>query len=453
MSIVAAFAVPHPPIIVAGVGRGEETAVQATIDAYRQVARAVARLAPDTVVVTSPHAPAYLDAFAICDGSELAGSMADFGDPEDALSFAVDTAFAEDVELGAHARNVYAARSAWRGREMDHACFVPLYFVAQETSAFKVVEIGLAGLPASDHFALGQVIADVARHQQKRVVFIASGDLSHELKATGPYGFVPEGPKLDAAITRAFADNDLDELFHIDPELVEKGAECGLRSFQIMAGALSDVPHTGKLLSYEGTFGVGYGVASFLVEGAEAASPAAPAESAGDPFVRLAHEAIVAYTLRRERLAIPNWVPADLRTRRAACFVSIHEEGDLRGCIGTLEPCRDSLASEVIDNAISACSRDPRFAPVRADELPLLDVNVDVLTEPEAIESARELDPARFGVIVSRGGRRGVLLPDLDGVDTVAQQVAIAKRKAGIGADEPVALERFEVTRHYDDKH
>lgn len=125
----------------------------------------------------------------------------------------------------------------------------------------------------------------------------------------------------------------------------------------------------------------------------------------------------------------------------------------MRGCIGTLEPCRDSLASEVIDNAISACARDPRFAPVRADELPLLDVNVDVLTEPEAIESASELDPARFGVIVSRGGRRGVLLPDLDGVDTVAQQVAIAKRKAGIGADEPVALERFEVTRHYDDKH
>ena len=166
----------------------------------------------------------------------------------------------------------------------------------------------------------------------------------------------------------------------------------------------------------------------------------------------MAHEAIEAYTLRRERLAIPPWVPASLRTQKAACFVSIHEAGDLRGCIGTLEPCRDSLASEIIDNAISACARDPRFAPVRPDELPSLEINVDLLTVPEAVDSVAELDPARFGVIVSRGGLRGVLLPDLDGVDTVDQQLAIAKRKAGIAPDEPVALERFEVTRHYDAK-
>ena len=451
MSLVAAFAVPHPPIIVPGVGKGEESAVQSTIDAYRAVAREVAQLAPDVIVVTSPHAPAYLDAFAICDGSSLTGTMADFGDPEDTLSFAVDTAFVEDIELGAQARGVYAARSAWRGRGMDHACFVPLFFIALEYQSFKVVEIGLSGLPSSDHFALGQVISDVARHQQKRVVVIASGDLSHKLKADGPYGYVPEGPKLDAAITHAFAENDLDSLFHIDQGLIDRGAECGLRSFQIMAGALSDTPHTGRLLSYEGTFGVGYAVAAFLVDGPEA-SVGDSAEGGRDPFVRLAHEAIEVYTLRRERLAIPPWVPASLRTQKAACFVSIHEAGDLRGCIGTLEPCRDSLASEIIDNAISACSRDPRFAPVRPDELPSLEINVDVLTVPEAVDSVAELDPARFGVIVSRGGRRGVLLPDLDGVDTVDQQLAIAKRKAGISPDEPVALERFEVTRHYDAK-
>ena len=137
-----------------------------------------------------------------------------------------------------------------------------------------------------------------------------------------------------------------------------------------------------------------------------------------------------------------------MKNLRAGAFVSIHKHGYLRGCIGTIGPTRDSVAEEIIENAISASTRDPRFSPVTEDELPWLEISVDVLGEAEPIDSPEELDPRRYGVIVTSGRKRGLLLPDLEGVDTPAQQIDIASRKAGIRKGEKISLERFEVIRH-----
>ena len=128
--------------------------------------------------------------------------------------------------------------------------------------------------------------------------------------------------------------------------------------------------------------------------------------------------------------------------------MSIHKKGELRGCIGTIGPTEPSIAQEIICNAVSASSRDPRFDPITEDELESLEINVDVLGEPEQIESMSELDVKRYGVIVSCGFKRGLLLPDLEGVDSVEQQVRIAMSKGGIRQDEPITLHRFEVIRH-----
>ena len=129
--------------------------------------------------------------------------------------------------------------------------------------------------------------------------------------------------------------------------------------------------------------------------------------------------------------------------------MSLHKDGNLRGCIGTILATRDNLAEEILQNAISACSRDPRFSPVEVDELDDIEYSVDVLGEPERIFSVNDLNVKRYGVIVENGGRRGLLLPDLEGVDTVEEQIAIAKRKAGIRPEEKVSLWRFEVIRHH----
>ncbi|MDR2715886.1 MAG: AmmeMemoRadiSam system protein A [Coriobacteriaceae bacterium] len=166
-----------------------------------------------------------------------------------------------------------------------------------------------------------------------------------------------------------------------------------------------------------------------------------------DPLVALARETIGRYLRTGKRPSAPD-LPGDL-PERAGCFVSVHlvSTGELRGCIGTIEPTRKSLAEEVIQNAVSAAVRDPRFPRIGEGELDDLAINVDVLF-PAEVACAGDLDPKRYGVIVTQGNRRGLLLPDLEGVDTVAEQLAIACMKAGIDPAGTFDIERFEVVRH-----
>lgn len=165
--------------------------------------------------------------------------------------------------------------------------------------------------------------------------------------------------------------------------------------------------------------------------------------------VRLAEEAIRAYVERGEVLEPPADTPPELE-ERAGAFVSLHcEDGGLRGCIGTFEPTAPTLAQEIIQNAISAATRDPRFPPVCPEELDGLSISVDVLSPPEKVTCIEDLDPKQYGVIVQSGWRRGLLLPDLEGVESAEQQLGIAMRKAGISPHEDIIVWRFTVHRHH----
>src|SRR3990167_5028746 len=157
------------------------------------------------------------------------------------------------------------------------------------------------------------------------------------------------------------------------------------------------------------------------------------------PLVKLARDTIEAYLKTGKTISPPSQL-TDETKGMAGTFVSIKKHGDLRGCIGTFSPTQPNIATEVIQNAISAATRDPRFPPVTSEELDSLDISVDVLTCPEKIASPDELDPKRYGVIVTKGWRKGLLLPDIEGVETVEEQIYIAKRKAGISPDEEVEL-------------
>ncbi|MBR4655316.1 MAG: AmmeMemoRadiSam system protein A [Oscillospiraceae bacterium] len=461
MSILAAFMVPHPPLIVPQVGQGREKEIRATREAYQRVAREIGLLAPETVIISSPHAVMYSDYFHLSPGRRAAGSFARFRAPEVRFKEIYDQALVETVERLAAEEGFPAGTLGEREPELDHGVMVPLYFLRQALPEYRLVRIGLSGLPLTEHYRLGQLIQKAVEQTGRRAVFIASGDLSHKLQAYGPYGFAPEGPEYDARIMDVCARAAFGELFDFDESFCERAAECGHRSFVMMAGAFDGLAVKAERLSHEDVTGVGYGICTFYPQGvaegrrfleqylARQAEDLAQQREREDPWVKLARQAVESYVREGKQLQIPEGLPSELLVRRAGAFVSIHEKGRLRGCIGTIGPTADCLAREIIRNAVSACARDPRFQPIRPEELPWLEISVDVLGEPEDIASEAELDVKEYGVIVTSGHKRGLLLPDLEGVDTVERQVAIAREKAGIRPKERVSLQRFRVVRHH----
>ena len=461
MSIIAGFMVPHPPMIVPDIGRGSEAQVADTTAAYERVADEIAALAPETIIITSPHSIMYADYFHISPGRSAGGSFAGFRAPGVRFSEEYDTELVREICRLADEEDFPAGTLGEREKELDHGTMVPLWFIRNKYKGGKLVRIGLSGLPLIDHYRLGMIIRKAAEITGRRTVFVASGDLSHKLQDYGPYGYVPEGPEYDERIMDVMGRAAFGELLDFDSSFCDKAAECGHRSFVIMGGAFDGTAVKAEKLSHQDVTGVGYGICTFYPDGpdenrhflerkmGEIEEELRAKREQSDEYVRLAREAVEAYVLRREVLSVPSGLPDEMLSVQAGAFVSIHEHGELRGCIGTIGPTRSCVAEEIIGNAISASTRDPRFPAIKAEELPWLDINVDVLGEPEDIDSEDELDVKRYGVIVSCGRKRGLLLPDLDGVDTPQQQVEIAMKKGGIRKFEKYRLQRFEVIRHY----
>lgn len=460
MPIAAAFAVPHPPLIVPAVGKGEEKKIQATIDAYRSIAKKISDIMPQTIIFISPHSIMYSDYIHISPGIKAKGDFGSFGASREKFEVEYDKELVSRIEAWASDRNISAGTTGERDRNLDHGTMVPLHFITEAYQGFKSVRIGISGLSPIEHYSFGMCIRDAIDELGRKAVIVASGDLSHRLKEDGPYGFMKEGPVFDRLATDALGTGDFIKLIEADEHLCDKAGECGLRSFQIMAGALDGMAVESKLISYEGPFGVGYAVASFIVTGTDDSRRFKEIHEEGeiarlqgykaseDEFVKLARLSLETYLKTGKRLKMPEKLPDELTRKRAGVFVSLKKHGRLRGCIGTIEGVTGSIAEEIIRNAVSAGVEDPRFDAVKEIELPELVYSVDVLGEAEDVQSVSELDEKTYGVIVSKGHRRGLLLPNLEGVNTPLQQIDIALQKAGINKSETYTIQRFEVVRH-----
>ena len=263
MAIVAAYMVPHPPMIIPQIGRGNEKQVQKTIDAYVHVAKEIAELKPDTVLISSPHAVMYADYFHISPRNQAKGSFTAFGVPGVEIQACYDREFTDMVSELAKQKGFPAGTLGEKDRALDHGTMVPLWFIQNQFQDFKLVRTGLSGLDLTKHYEFGMLLREVSDLLGRRVVYVASGDLSHKLKEYGPYGFAKEGPEYDDRIMNAASQAQFGELFDFEESFCEKAAECGHRSFVIMAGALDGMAVEARQLSHEDVTGVGYGICTF----------------------------------------------------------------------------------------------------------------------------------------------------------------------------------------------
>ena len=459
---------PHPPIIVREVGRGREGEVQHTIEALEQVAGEISVQRPETVLLMATHGPLNPGAFVLLAAPAAEGDFARWGAPQVSLRSATDPDLIAAIrDEAGRAELPLDAASRWDDG-LDWSVTVPLYHLRCGIGDAPLTPMNVSFLSARKHFQFGQAVRRAIDRVGRRAVIVASADLSHRLSDDGPYGFDPAGPELDRRVREAVAFWDVEALLTMDERFRERAGDDAVSSISFLMGALDGLRVRPRVLSYEGPFGVGYMVAAIdILEGdggpAYAQTEAAEAEPAGagpppeeivaapgpnHPLVRLARDAVEAI-VRERQLFEPPPLPPEEVPERAGCFVSLKTTGGLmRGCIGSVDPAEPDLLREVVRNAADAATRDPRFLPVAADELPYLVYCVDVLAAPEPVDGPHELDPRRYGVIVQNRRRRGLLLPDIEGVETVEQQVTIARSKALIELHEPVSLWRFEVTRY-----
>jgi MEMO1 family protein len=449
---------PHPPIMVDAVGGKDAAATSASAAALRSAAELLERFAPLTVVVVSPHAPGFADAFTVTAAARLRGDLARFGAPGAVHDVAGDPELARAIIDEATAAGLpIGAREDYERLDpgLDHGVLVPMSFLDPE-GRYALVEVSFAFVGAAEHAALGRAIRRAAASLGRRIAFVASGDCSHRVTPDAPAGYSPSGQIFDAQLVALLGRSDYAGVARIDETLREEAGECGWRSFLILGGFLEGTDAVTRVLSYEAPWGVGYLTALAAppaeLAGMRAYTPASGSKGGrrGDTEsepVRLARRTIEQYVRRGTTpKASPfedPWLPP-----RAGAFVSLHLGGMLRGCIGTIGPTHSTLAEEIVHNAVQASTADPRFPRVRPDELADLEIKVDVLHPAEPIDSLADLDPKVYGVITTCGWRRGLLLPDLEGVDTCEDQVAIAMGKAGIESGETIALERFKVDRY-----
>lgn len=462
--ILGVYMMPHPPIIIPEVGRGEENKIKNTSDACYKISEEIRNLEPDTIIIVTPHGPVFSDAIALSCEESIYGDLDKFGVPEVGMNFRIDLSLTEKIIQYAKEEEIFTAKITRNSAgkygseyELDHGTIVPLYFINKKYSNYKIVHITYGMLPNLELYKFGMCIKKAVENSNVNSVFIASGDLSHRLAEDGPYEYSPYGKKFDKEIISMLKNGDALGIFNMDHTTIEHAGECGLRSYYIMLGAMNGYNIKGELLSYEGTFGVGYGVMKFLLVRSNTDMLNELIEDKkkrytqktiqANPYVRLARESLTNYLIHGDYIEIPSYITDEMKSQKRGVFVSLKAEGRLRGCIGTVFPTTGSVAQEIIRNAVEAGERDPRFLPVSLNELEDIYFSVDVLTEPvKAFKE--ELDPKKYGVIVRSGVKSGLLLPELEGIDTVEEQLSIVLEKGGIFPKEDYTIEKFEVIRH-----
>ena len=272
MGIVAAGIAPHPPIIIPEVGRGEQKKAARTIDAMQDLARRVAVVQGETIIIITPHGPMFRDAVAILNGAHLQGDFADFRTPDIRLAAENDLELARAISEESSKAGIEAVLlggegngAAYPGREfgLDHGITVPLYYLQKAGAGNRLIAITYAPFSYDELYRFGRAIKAAAERLSRRVVVIASSDLSHRLIRGAPAGYDPKGEEFDNLLISYLESYQVEKILNMDVGLIQAAGECGLRSIAVLLGCLDKEEVEAEIISYEGPFGVGYPVAIF----------------------------------------------------------------------------------------------------------------------------------------------------------------------------------------------
>lgn len=445
--VVCAVLMAHAPILVPEIGSERGGAAIASCQAMREAAACVMRHRPKALVLISPHSPRQPRAFGIWADNPMQGSFDQFNAPQITVSLPLDEPLAQAIAAEARVRNL----ATWEIHRcpLDHGAMVPLWFLVEAGWTGPTVILSL-NYPEDDGLiALGEAIAAAATALPRRIAFVASGDMSHRLTPGAPCGFHPQAHRFDEAFIKLVRAGDYRQIGTIAPKLRERAAEDAVDSTLIAAAAVNWQTTGHQVLNYEGPFGVGYGVAILFAEKTPApdAGPAGAVviKSDGNILPGVARRSVAA-ALHAGCTTAPE-PHGDYLGAAGGVFVTIRRrDGSLRGCVGTVTSACPDIVAETWRSARLAALQDKRFAPVKAEELADLRFEVSVLHPLEDVSSAEELEPARYGVIVTAAdGRRGLLLPGIEQIKTPEQQLRLAREKGWISPNEPVTLQRFEV--------
>lgn len=441
-SILFAGLMPHAPILVPSVGGTRLRECRATTSAMTELCRRAMAMSPEAVVVLSPHSPLHRDAIGIWHSDPLEGTLGRFGAEHERISVPLDPLFSHLLEEQAAKRGI----RTWRIEHatLDHGATVPLHYMIRAGWRGPTAVIGVNDLEPVTYQRLGEAIAVSARLTQRRTVLLASGDMSHRLTIGSPCGFDPAGPLFDRRFVELLQSGAPGAIVHLDQTLCAAAAEDVTAVTDIALAALDYETEHRRVLSYEGPFGVGYTVAILAERDREASVRARPWVSELEQLPAIARRSVEAYF--EDPAQPPPFAARGDLAESHGVFVTLRSAtGELRGCCGAARPAGADLVAATWLHAREAAFEDPRFAPLRQEELSHSAFCVSVLSALEPVHGQDELDPARFGILITgvRSGRRAVLLPGIPHVDTVSTQLRVAQHKGGIAEREDVVIHRF----------
>ncbi|MEY4579277.1 MAG: hypothetical protein RL701_3980 [Pseudomonadota bacterium] len=447
MPIPCAILMCHAPIVVPEVAGNRARQCSETTRAMADLATRVCAHRPDVLTIISPHAARHATRWGICAQTPLQGNFGRFG----AAQIGVTLPGAPDaaLRLAPLARELKLTTRELAGDELDHGSLVPLYFLAKAGFRGPVLLLAPPEPGTRTEERMGAAIARAAEEAGERWVVLASGDMSHRLIPGAPDGYHPLAKEFDRTFKARIDAGDLRGACAIDRDLRTLAAEDVVEACTVAAAAVGYRSHGHHTYSYEGPFGVGYLGALLFEEAApEHGELAGPGKRPWAAMLRIARDAI-ATKIVHDAYRVPV-LPKPWNTVQGV-FVTLRDRaGALRGCVGHVEPRFATLSEEIAACAAAAATQDTRFPRVTPKELPSLRIEVSLLSKAEPVTDISTLDPKRYGIVVSSGRARGVLLPDADGVDTVEEQLRVAAAKGQLPTSRTWVIHRFDVEKSED---